>query len=509
MQADALAESPFREAVMHRHYADSFLHIRPAPEYASGEVVLASLIRNIGFGSTNEGQVPRNGIELLRRVQKGKVAGTPRLARDTWQGVLDGSLKSPKQPQQSSKQHLHLCPLVPDCALYSSAARFTANSWNPGEMVKKIVCFGTADQSEADRVWARLFSLLSVSSGEDDPWAVALQQEFEAWRTEGTTWSLQALQPQPQVDSWRAGGGESPATYFVGDLGHLFELKTMLTRRQWISMLESLLRLACATHVLWMCRANQQVHKLLWEALAGACPPDERVVRELLGVRTQGFWRYGQPAAETIEQSIRDYLRSRVAISVLLHLADEVGCDLGEGEDGAMDSPAAIHRAALKLHAYRNVFPLERARLLLQAAVDGHPREFSVKKGVGSNIKEFLRHCLGQRQTAENGMKSYDQGYWLRKNGHHSAAKWVVSAGPVAVLLLVHCCARRTLGPATTDDLCRHFGAYGITLRPDDVTRSSDLGATLRRMGLVTDSPDAEGGMLIYNPFRLTGAVHA
>jgi hypothetical protein len=192
-----------------------------------------------------------------------------------------------------------------------------------------------------------------------------------------------------------------------------------------------------------------------------------------------------------------------------MHLSDEIGCDLGAGERGALESPAAIRLAALKLHSHRSAFPIDRALSLLQEVVDSHPREFAVKKGVGSNIKEFLRHCLGQRQTAEDGMKSYDQGYWLRKNGHHSAAKWVVSAGPVAVLLLVHCCARRTLGPATTDDLCRHFSAYGISVRPDDVTGSADLGATLRRMGLVTDSPDAEGGMLIYNPFRSTGTVQA
>ena len=509
MQLDALVDAPFREAAMHRHYADSFLHIRPAPEYASGEVVLASLIRNIGFGSTNEGQVPRNGTELLRRVQKGKFAQQPRLARDTWQGVLEGSLKSPKQPQQSSKPHLHLCPLVPDCALYSSSARFTANSWNPGEMVKRIVVFGTDDESDAGRVWSRLFELLSVSGEADDPWAVALQNEFEAWRMEGTGWSLQSLQPQPQTARWRSGGGESPARHFIGDLSHLFELKSMLTRRQWISMLESLLRLACATHILWLCRANHQTHKLLIDALRGEPPTEQRLTRDLLGMRAHGFWRYGQPAAETIEQAVRDYLRARVGMSILMHLAEESGCDLDREAGGALESPDAIHRTALHLFSHRSRFPTQHARELLQEVVDNHPREFSVKKGVGSNIKEFLRHCLGQRQTAEDGMKSYDQGYWLRKNGQHSAAKWVVSAGPVAVLLLVHCCSRRMVGPATTDDLCRHLSAYGITLRPDDVTGSADLGPTLRRMGLVTDSPDAEGGMLIYNPFRQRGTVQA
>jgi hypothetical protein len=499
--------APFREGSTHHLYSNSFLHIRPAPEYASGEVVLASLMRNIGFGSTNEGQVPRNGAALQKRVQKRSFTLQPRLSSDTWQGVLEGPLKSPKQPQQSSKHFLQLCPLVPDCALYSSSARLTANSWNPGELVKRIVSFGSSDYSAACRVWERLFVALSVDRDSDDPWAVSLQDEFKAWRVEETEWSLQELEANSSIDRWRLGGGDSAARQFLGDLALLFELKPLLTRRQWVSMLESLLRLACATHVLWLCRANQHAFKLLVDALEGECPPDERTIRGRLGVSAQRFWRYGQPAMETIDQVVRDYLRARVGLNVFLHFAEECGLQIHTDAGDALESPDMIRNTALAFHARRKDFPLDEARTLIQRIVDSHPRDFAVKKGVGSNVKEFLRHCLGQRQTAEDGMRSYDQGYWLRKNGHHSGAKWVVSAGPVAVLLLVHCCSRRTIGPATTDDLCRHLGEYGIMLRSDDVTGAADLGPTLRRMGLVTDSPDAEGGMLIYNPFRLMETV--
>lgn len=505
MQIDALIEAPFKESATHGDYAGSFLHMRPAPEYASGEVVLASLIRNVGFGPTLEGQVPRSGSELLRRVQKDKPTGNPLLAVDTWQSVLEASLKSPKQPNQSAKRFLQLCPLVPDCALYSSSARLTANSWNPGEMVKRIIAFGSADHATATRIWKRLFDAFSVTRDADDPWAVGLQSEFEAWRAKDARWALQELQPLPLVASWRAGGGDSSARRFVEDLEHILDLKRSLTRRQWVSMLESLLRLACATHVLWLCRANSRTYQLFLNALQGTSPSTEQETRVLLGMTAQGFWRYGQFAAETIEEMARGYLQSRVGLNVLLHVAEEAGCELSDRGDAILASPDAIHRAGVRLFQHRTAFPVEKVRTAVQEIVDGNPRVFSVKKGVGSNIKEFLRHCLGQRQTAEDGMKSYDQGYWLRKNGYHSSAKWIVSAGPVAVLLLVHSCARRTLGPATTDDLCRHLGEYGITLKPDDVTGTADLGPTLRRMGLVTDSPDAEGGMLIRNPFRATG----
>src|SRR5687767_8682965 len=117
MQVDVLIATPFKESATHGHYSDSFLHMRPAPEYASGEVVLASLIRNVGFGPSLEGHVPRGGAELLKRVQRDRPTNKPLLAVDTWQSVLESSLKSPKQPNQSSKRFLQLCPLVPDSAL--------------------------------------------------------------------------------------------------------------------------------------------------------------------------------------------------------------------------------------------------------------------------------------------------------------------------------------------------------------------------------------------------------
>jgi hypothetical protein len=502
MQVDALIESPFRDASTHPLYSNSFLHVRPAPEYATGEVVLASLVRNVGFGQKLEGKVPGNGGDLLRRVQKEKPTGSPLLAVDSWQSVLESSLRSPKQPNQSSKRFLQLCPLVPDCALYSSSARSTTNSWNPGEMVQRIVSFGAHDPKSAARTWQRLFESLSISEAVDDPWAVRVQAEFETWRVNDTRWSLQALEAQPLVDSWRDGGGDSPACRFVEDLDYVMDMKHLLTRRQWVSMLESLLRLACGTHVLWLCRANYLTFRLLEKALEGSAPPSSTEMRSMLGRGAPGFWRYGQYSADTIDEIARSYLRARVGLNVLLQLGDEVGCEFVSAVTSPLGSPDAICKTAGWLFDNRADFPLAQLRSTVEAVIDGNPRLFAIKKGVGSNIKEFLRHCLGQRQTAEEGMKSYDQGYWLRKNGYHSSAKWIVSAGPVAVLLMVHCCCRRTIGPATTDDLCRHLGEYGITLRADDVTGVGDLGPTLRRMGLVTDSPDAEGGMLIRNPFR-------
>jgi len=78
----------------------------------------------------------------------------------------------------------------------------------------------------------------------------------------------------------------------------------------------------------------------------------------------------------------------------------------------------------------------------------------------------------------------------------------VVSLGPVSVLALVHACTHNTRKPRTIDNLCQHLSEYGIEIDAQEVTDSM-LGQTLRNLGLVLDSPDAEGGMVLINPFEL------
>jgi hypothetical protein len=50
------------------------------------------------------------------------------------------------------------------------------------------------------------------------------------------------------------------------------------------------------------------------------------------------------------------------------------------------------------------------------------------------------------------------------------------------------------------NNFCSHLKQYGIEIDPDDVS-NSELGNTMRSLGLVLDSPDAEGGIALINPF--------
>ena len=127
-------DNPWSKGSLSNAYQSSFLHMRPAPEYASGEVLLASTYRNVGFSNdlVSEGKVPKLGREFQKRIQSGKkvssFSGTD-MGPEVWQRIVTGTLRSPKQLNQAAKRFLQVSPVVPDAAIYSLSARLSANSW--------------------------------------------------------------------------------------------------------------------------------------------------------------------------------------------------------------------------------------------------------------------------------------------------------------------------------------------------------------------------------------------
>ena len=498
---------PWKERNSHDLYTESFLNMRPAPEYASGEVLLASVYRNIGFSAkVSEGKVPILGRELARRLDKGRraegVEGTG-IGLDTWRTLLSGALSSPKQPNQTARRFLQLCPLVPDAAIYSLSARLSSNSWNPGEMVARIVRFGEPNRERVNELWRELFNQLSVGP-DDDIWAKFLQKEFVSWRSDdlrGERFPPMSPGFWPAIDQWHEGSALIPAKQFVCDLKDTLFLKRHLTRRQWISLVESILRLGAASHVLWLCRAGQIFNDAITTVMSGGATVTESELRQKLDISAP-LWRNGQVAGRAIKDFAREFVMSRLAINLLLWHCEALRSSTTPPiPDRSLSSIPAMATFLTYLSSIRERLNLNEYRQHLHKAIDENPRVVAGKEGIGSNISEFVRHVLGQRQTSEPGMDSYDQGYYLRKRANYTTAPWIVSLGPVSVLALVHCCTHRAKGPRTVEDFCCHLAKYGIEIRAQDVPHG-DLGQTLRNLGLVLDSPDAEGGMVLVSPFK-------
>jgi hypothetical protein len=495
----------------HEVYNNSFLKMSPAPEYANGEVMLAALYRKVGFQGTDDATritervVPKYGRDFQKKLlssdRKDDHISPSGMPTNIWRRLIETTLRSPLQPNQSTRKYLQISPIVPDACIYSLTPRQTANSWDAGALIISMLHFSGQKQTALEKIWTALFEVLTVGPN-DDIWAQFLQKELESWRPADLkkVWQISSI---PNINSkalsWNEAGIEIPASRFFKDLQSIIALKNYLTRRQWITMIESVLRIGSASHILWLCKANERTFLLMRQALFGDGPADITKINDSFGM-TESFWRYGTKAAEPIKKSAIDYLKARVGINLILYqLQDQFG---PSGLRGGLSNPEelGILLKWIGSDKVQSTFDHDKFRKNFQTIIESNVSAMEAKKGIASNITEFLRHVLGQRQTNEVGLDTYDQGFFLGKAGNYKSAPWQLRLGPVSVMTVVHACTHDSKGPRTLNNFCSHLKQYGIEIDPDDVS-NSELGNTMRSLGLVLDSPDAEGGIALINPF--------
>jgi hypothetical protein len=497
MSLERFSADPWKTS--HKAYKESAFATDPAPEFATAEVLVASLYRSLGFEGYSESKVPSAGRDFDRASQQSKSSAHlhGRVGVDAWRTVLHGVLESPKQPNQSSKRFLQLSPIVPDIALYSGSARLSGSSWNPGDLIHRMVQLGSDSIAAADDLWNRMFEAMSVGEG-DDIWARWLQEEFELRKKSGPSWGQSTLTTGTNLPDDEKIELHFPARQFVRDIDAILAAKRCMTRRQWVSLLEAVVRLGSVTHVLWLCDVNDKLWRQIRATLDSGDLYTQKQMQQQVVSCTRPYLAYGNPAVPIVRDYASRYLVARLGINLLLWHLEALGSPVQ-----SLSSCRDLHRLMSEVADLRP--KLQGADFMAQFASiqDEQARTVACKKGIGSNLVEFGRHTLGQRQTANESLRGYDQGYILRKRGEHASAPWIVSLGPVAVLALVHCCLREAAGPRSVQRLCQHLGFYGIDVDRDDIAKS-DLGRKLRMLGLVLDSPDAESGMLLVPPFEAT-----
>jgi hypothetical protein len=487
----------------HPLYSASMLALQPAPEFATAEVMIASLYRASGYAPYGEREVTSNGRKLDKqsRTQVGKPSDSGSVGPDTWHTILHSVVDSPKQRQQSDKRFLQLSPVVPDVALYSGSARLTGSPWRPGELVKRMVWMGARSSEHARQLWQALYEGLSITAG-DDAWARWLHDEFERRATVDSNWKAPDPLSMEMLSEDERAHLHLPARQFTHDLEAVLAAKSSMTRRQWVSVLESIVRLGAVSHVLWLCRANHRLWQLIDRALgeaASTLPDTEAALRSEVLDTGSHYFAYGRPAQATIKDCASRYLVGRLGTNLALWM---LWPQTGEREASrpALTSAGSFVELLRALRAQAPALRDEGFYKHLGRLRDEHSRTINCKSGIGNNIGEFCKYVLGRRETATAALRGYDQGYAMRKRSEARNAQFVISLGPVAVLALVHCCLWGVRGPRSVQRLAQHMAAYGIAVSIEEIAHS-DLGHQLRMLGLVLDSPDAESGMLLVPPF--------
>lgn len=503
-------DSPFK--MNHVAFRDAELAISPAPEFATSEVMLSGLVRRSGYPKVPEREVQSMSRNLRSTLDRREPPPGARFSVEEWRLILEGTLESPRRLGESRDRHAQFTPVVPFLSAFSGTARLGRNSWSPGNLIARMVLLGSDCQGDADRTWKAIHDGLTVDA-DDDIWARWLNSEFLIWKSalspedqDKVDWQVDPLIRAGDEFGWnfakddghvlKANGTWYPARAFVHDLVHVLGAKSAMTRRQWISMLDAVVRIASVSHVLWLCNVTFRIWLLINKGLHGAPPPDVESVRKSMYPETYKILDFERPALAPVTATIKEYLYARLGINTVLHALTDLVPDCEPlsssiGVHSLLES-IATHRDALSGKDVIGKWKIFDSKLT---------RALSCEASIGKNMVEFVQHVLGQRQASEESQREYDQGYFVRKRTREKNSQWVVQMGSVAAYAMVHCCLSETRGPRSVARLCDHLGRYGIRV-PKDAVAMSDLGQKLRSLAMVVDSPDAESGMLVVPPFR-------
>jgi hypothetical protein len=492
----------------------------PAPEWSTGEVLLAAAYRRLILG-VPESEVRLDNIDLVPDLMPQEIGGA-----ESWSRLLTqrGGLSSPlKHGQYSSLASRQLMPLVPSIGRIAGVLGNRPRSrWNPSNLLLEVVGAGCG-KTEGDALARSLGEALAVSPG-DDVFARFVEDSLQQ--------ALQGISPTPlalepyrtiQLDDDRLRGFRSatnatrlcPAERFCKDLPAILAAKQSLTRRQWTVLVESILRLGLGMHVLWTCNANIVLWEACLDVASGAIPPDAAQVEAKIWEthdEARPLLELGSDAEPLIERLVERYAYARTGINILLCRLDDIGAawpqttPIGFTQSSATGAPTALSSFLAHVSAQRSAIQAGDAGQWLRSHVgqlfDEREDLRSLAKcdsGYTKNLFEFARHSLGQVKAKYPEQRCYDLAYLLAYSGERKPLS--LQPGPAMLVMLVHaCCAENPAIPVSLDDFRHCLGEYGLHVPAGELIDGKS-GRDLARLGLVVDSPDAAGGRLLVPPF--------
>lgn len=514
MQLADFQRAPSKE----RHPAyEASMFANNAPEYSTGEVLLASAYRGLLLG------VGESGIDLDNIAKLPDAMPAAAGGRETWSRLLleKGGIASPlRHGQYSPLASRQLMPIVPSIARIAGVLGKPRSRWNPFNLLLEVIGAG-AGTTAGDALLQQLGAALAVDHC-DDAFARFIEESMQQ--------GLRGTAPEPQLNApyhsihldashvrgYRAQPSprrRTPSERFCQDLPHVLQLKTSLTRRQWTVFLEALFRIGLGMHVLWNCRINAIALEMVLNVLAGDPPPSPVQVEDdlwLSAPNSRPLLEIGSNAEPLLERLVEQYAFARTGLNILLCRLEEASvswqANRGVGFDTQHGLPAPQEFASFLSHvsAHRMSVDTTDPAAWLRAQVgdlfDGDLRELAKRDtGYTRNLFFFARHSLGQVKAKDPEQRCYDLAYLLAYAGDRKPIP--VQPGPAMLVTLVHvCCAANPQIPISLEDFRQHLAEYGLHVPAGELI-DGKTGRDLAILGLVVDSPDAAGGRLLVPPF--------
>lgn len=501
------------------------------PEYSSGEVLLGSLYRGLITG-VGESRVDLTEIDELPE----RLADGDDEKKEFWEALLfkPGALASPPTKHSATRQ---LTPFVPSISNFACVlGGKPRNRWNPTSLLFSAFSSGLPpDEFESFLGSFKDAIGVELETSDDHPedlFAQFVERNLVALSSDKINPrdipEIAARTPSAWRKQSRTITAKTPAERLVTDLKAIMDLKGTMTRRHWISLVESIVRLGAVSHFLWTCMITHRIWELIVDAISGKTFDYLAAVEDAWESHAgeQNYLLELMSTDTRLKIWIGRWFQARIGLSIVLHAMDDLGYEtegkIGESSNsdtiaGLVDllDKAKKHGQEINDHVAKNT---DGQNVLSSAGIlwEQNARQIACLSGPPKNAQEFARYSLRQLEARDESQATYDQGYFLKKVGRKKAERigvrglgqYSVRPGPLALISLVNSTiTTSSSASANLGDLKQHFAEYGIHALPDEL-ETGPISVDLRELGLVVDSPDAKGGLSLVNPLPGSGGSH-
>jgi hypothetical protein len=489
---------------------------RAAENIPSVSILIASLYRNIGLSPETEKSTNIRAQELYSKIEGTTQIGD-QLSNDDLKNLFNTSLSIPTSTEQDKKKKFFITPFVPEVASFGLSSRNTGSPWNPGGLLIEIIANYSSSKEDFMQITESLYDGLSVQDQSDpDWWSIFISRELKAICKnlnikKPLGFQHSAFEKMYDTGINSVGGGSNRfkknvlhnsniAKGVLMDLKNIIKLKSTLTRQKWLGILEAFLRLTLFNHLIYTMTLSRKYYRLIEVTLKNSNTSIDSQGLDIFLNRPQekDHIRINLLTKRTsyINTTVRKYCYYN---NILFELLKANGFENFEDFKDEKDFLRFTNKLLAKIKDKKTLdnfmfnFKINNESQLDEIS-EIYPRTLK-------NIKESLEYLCSKKPPSMSNFIP-DVNYIFNRKVHKGNApyEFEMSAGLISTLTcLIFLKVESDRKFMSGLEFVKYLKDYNIELNIKDISEG-ELKNTMQSLGIIIDSPDTEGGVLILKP---------
>jgi hypothetical protein len=468
-------------------------------------ILIASLYRNLKLVNASESDSNDNASNLFNKINDEKKLGDI-FSNEDLKKLFYTSLSVPSSDTQLKVKKFLINPLVPEIGNFGLAARHAANPWNPGAFIIEIIANSVKSSQDFIDIITKLRTALIIDpNNESDLWALCVKNEFVTL-TDNLEIDRNSHIHEKFFQELYKKNNKKKKLYaysknsenLITDLNNIINLKSKLTRQKWVGILEGYLRLTIFNHIIYTLNLSKSYLELIYNKINNNDSSlNEDDLNDFLNnkyIINDIRLKVGSQRKLYIIKNIENFIFYNSFVYYIMN-------QIGEPSfvDFDKDSFYSISEKFIKY-----LKDNDNAKTIKSNFYSDHEGQLSIfNENYGSfkNIKESLEY-LCSRKTSTNSKFISDVNFIFEKSTSSNNAPYVfnVSAGVISTLTaLIFLRQNYSYEFISGLEFIKELQKYNIELSIKDISEGK-IKETLLSLGIVIDSPDTEGGILIMKP---------